>query len=142
MSKAISLETIIYIPTFDEIYEDWKQTPREAGSTTTYSTPSTQTTTQDNKPEPGQAFTETEQKQANTPTCPFGGIFGADCEKISFCGRCSVWDACSAKRNETAPTQTVAQTTPVQTTAPVQETKPVETAPEQTAAPIARRRRG
>ncbi len=143
MSKAISLETLIYIPTFDEIYEDWKQTPREAGSTTTYSTPSSsQQSVQDNKPEPGQAFTEAEQKQANTPTCPFGGIFGADCEKISFCGKCTMWDACAAKRSETqTPSQTVTQTTPVQTTTPVQETKPVETAPAQTVSTIARRRR-
>jgi hypothetical protein len=147
MAKAISLEMIIHIPTFDEVYEDWKQTPRDAGSTATYSVPTTQQPTaqissQENRPEPGQAFTEQEQKQASIPTCPFGGIFGADCQKISFCGKCSVWDACAARQQElqgSKPAEVVTQ--PVETS--TQEAKPVETTPTQTAsAPIARRRRG
>ncbi len=30
-----------------------------------------------------------------TPTCPGGGVFGRDCEKLEKCKECPFWDACS-----------------------------------------------
>lgn len=141
MQRAVSLETIIYYPTYEEVLADWKQVPIEganaANPTTTY--PTTAQPSYQPVQQPVPAETAFVQPQQTVKTgCEFGGVFGVDCDNTPYCKTCKQWDECSAEKLSKAVEQKMPL--PTQQTQPVQQEQPQQTT-ESSSTPIARRRR-
>lgn len=97
LDKVYTLDDIIHIPTYEEVYEIYWSKPMKKEEEEVIEVKTKETEYYDEKEVEKQQQEEIVpfEVDENSTTCPNGGVFGKDCNHLPKCENCKLWDKCS-----------------------------------------------
>ncbi len=96
LEDALTLDELIVIPTYDEVYEEYFGEPSDEGDDQ-----EDEEEYDDEEVEEEEVEEEEEEydnDEAEVDVCPGGGDFGVDTNDLDECDECEVWEECLAEQ--------------------------------------------
>lgn len=101
LEDALTLDELIQIPTYDEVYEEYYGEPVDEGDEEDHDDTEDEDYAEeeeDDEETEDEDHEDEDEEEEEDNTCPGGGDFGVDTNDLDECDECEIWEECLAEQ--------------------------------------------